>query len=365
MRAAPAMLLLCLVPLSSIASQVRSYALEGRSTLLPGDSGVRIISGRARLPGVTFRDGTIEFDVTLAEGRAFSYIEFRTGSDGSGEEVYFRNHKSGLPDAIQYAPVNQRQSAWQLFHGPGATTSVPLPIGRPMHVRLEVRGTQAVLFLDGHVEPTLVMRRLGRAPRAGGIALRGFVPQGSPASHAATFSNVVVTPERTTFPFDTLSPPEDSAGNAVRVWELSTPFLAPEAHVTTLPKPVGVLTRVEARPSGLLMLDEHVTRPAGDTRPTIVASFRLSAARATRQRIDFGFSDAVTLFVNGEPIASADASYSYDQPRQEGLIGRDQLVAYVPLRAGINIVSVVVGDVFGGWGVQARLDPAEGVRVVR
>ena len=366
MRAVLSVLPLILVVLpSSLYAQAAPYTLEGRATILPGDSGVRIISGRARMPGVMFRDGTIEFDVTLAEGRAFSYVEFRTGSDGNAEEIYFRNHKSGLPDAIQYAPVNQRQSAWQLVHGPGGTASVPLPIGRLMHVRVEVRGSQAVLFLDGQPAPTLVMRRLGRVPRAGGVAVRGFVPPGSPASHAATFSNIVVTPDQTTFPFDTLSPPEDSVGNAVRAWELSRPFLAPEAHVTTLPKPGGVLTRVVARPSGLLMLDEHVTRPVGDTRPTVVASFRLSASRATRQRIDLGFSDAVTLFVNGEPIASADASYSYDQPRQEGLIGPDQLVAYVPLRPGINVVSVVVGDVFGGWGVQARLDPGPGVRVLR
>jgi hypothetical protein len=50
-----------------------------------------------------------------------------------------------------------------------------------------------------------------------------------------------------------------------------------------------------------------------------------------------GFSDAATVFVNGEPIASVDASYSYDRPRQEGLIGADQLVTYVPLRAGVNV----------------------------
>ncbi|MBC7894772.1 MAG: hypothetical protein H7066_05130 [Cytophagaceae bacterium] len=365
MRVALAVSLLVVVPVAAIAPQGAPYTLEGRATMLPADSGVRIASGRARLSGPAFRDGTIEFDMTLAEGRAFSYVEFRTGADGEGEEVYFRNHKSGLPDAIQYAPVNQRQSAWQLFHGAGGTASVPLSIGRPMHVRLEVRGSQAVLFLDRQANPVLVMRRLGRSPRSGGISLRGFVPQGSPATHAATFSNVVVTPEQTSFRFDTLAPPADSVGNAVRDWELSAPFLAPAAHVTSLPTPAGTTTRVRARASGLLMLDEHVARPQGTTRPTVVASFQLNATRPTRQRIDFGFSDAATIFVNGEPIASVDASYSYDLPRQEGLIGPDQLVSYVPLRAGTNVVSVVVGDVFGGWGVQARLDLRPGVLLAR
>ena len=104
---------------------------------------------------------------------------------------------------------------------------------------------------------------------------------------------------------------------------------------------------------------------SGSAKPIRLETCAQGASRATRQRIDLGFSDAVTPFVNAEPIASADASYSYDQPRQEGRIGPDQLVAYVPLRPGINVVSVVVGDVFGGWGVQARLDPAPGARVVK
>lgn len=341
-----------------------TWTLEGGTTRVAGEAGAfRIVSGRARLAAAEFRDGTIEFDVTLAEGRAFTYLEFRTGADGGGEEIYFRNHKADLPDAIQYAPVNRRQSAWQLFHGPGGTAAYPLPVGRPMHVRLEVRDTKAVLFVNRDAAPAMVMRRLGRVPRAGGISLRGFVPQGSPATHAGVFRNIVVKPGVTTFRFDTLAAPDDSAGTAVRDWALSAPFLAPDGHVGSLPAIAGARTAVRSRASGLVILDEYLTRPPGTGRPAVLATFRLSARAPTVQRIDLGFSDAMTLFVNGQPLLSADARYSYDLPRQEGLMGPDQAVAYVPLRAGVNEITVLVADVFGGWGLMARLTPVAGVSV--
>ena len=60
---------------------------------------------------------------------------------------------------------------------------------------------------------------------------------------------------------------------------------------------------------------------------------------------------------------SGDQRYSFDNPRQEGVIGFHQATVYLPLRAGENELILAISDGFGGWGVMGRLEDAAGVRV--
>ena len=95
-----------------------------------------------------------------------------------------------------------------------------------------------------------------------------------------------------------------------------------------------------------------------------VARVRLMAERAGLRRLDLGFSDAATVFLNGQPIFHGNDSYSFPQ-RRDGLMGFDQATVYLPLRAGANDLSVFVTDHFGGWGLMARLPDMQGLRVQR
>jgi hypothetical protein len=80
---------------------------------------------------------------------------------------------------------------------------------------------------------------------------------------------------------------------------------------------------------------------------------------------DLGFSDFATVFVNGVPVFRGDASYSFDRPRREGLIGYDQARLYLPLRAGENEIAIVLAEIFGGWGIMARFVEATGLTLVK
>ena len=52
--------------------------------------------------------------------RGFFGIQFRIADDGANAEwVYLRQHKSGLPDAMQYTPVLNTGLNWQIYNGPG------------------------------------------------------------------------------------------------------------------------------------------------------------------------------------------------------------------------------------------------------
>lgn len=81
---------------------------------------------------------------------------------------------------MQYAPVYQGASAWQLYHGPGGTAAVELEAGKWIHLRLVLQGSKAAVFVGDMEKPALVIPELGRTPQAGYIALRGFLPAGVP-----------------------------------------------------------------------------------------------------------------------------------------------------------------------------------------
>jgi hypothetical protein len=99
----------------------------------------------------------------------------------------------------------------------------------------------------------------------------------------------------------------------------------------------------------------------GEGPAAAVARLRVRAAQAGVYALDLGFSDIATVFLNGRPIFRGDASYSFDRPRREGLIGFDQARLYLPLVAGENDLAILLTDTFGGWGLMGRFVNASGL----
>jgi hypothetical protein len=290
---------------------------------------------------------------------------FRMANDGEHEEFYLRPHKSGLPDAIQYAPVYQGHSAWQLRHGPGATAAVEFEPGAWTRVKVVLQGSRAALFVGDGPRPALVVPRLAREPRPGYLALRAFVPPGSAGSGpAARFRNVRVRAGEAPFDFAAVAaPPDPAASGVVRAWSVSRAFAPAREAASALPAPeaLGDFTRLETEPGGLLELHRHVSLPKGSRSAAAVARVRVRAAAAGVRAFDLGFSDRVTVFLNGRALFSGDASYSFDNPRREGLIEPGQARVYLPLSAGENELALLVADSFGGWGIMGRFEDAAGI----
>jgi len=125
----------------------------------------------------------------------------------------------------------------------------------------------------------------------------------------------------------------------------------------------GEFQRVPALPTGLVELDRFVRLPQGSRQAAAVARVHVRATQASRRRLDLGFSDRVTVFLNGSPLYQGEAGYSFDTPRREGLIGYDQASLFLPLDAGDNELAVLVSDGFGGWGLMGRFADASGLAV--
>jgi hypothetical protein len=347
---------------------VRTVALDDSGWRLSGDlrvdqvlgrNALRCGSGTAYLHEHRFRDGTIEFDVATTRARTFVGVRFRAATDQIWEEIYFRPHKAGLPDTIQYAPAFAAAvSNWQLYHGPGESAAAELAANRWTHVKVTFHGTRAVVYLDNAKMPAMVSE-LAHEPREGYMGfwcLDAREPKGD--GFAAAISNVTITPGATHSELPPPLPGPSIPPGVIERWQVSAGFAAPPSGpVLALPDAIrrGEWRAALVDRSGLLAFDRFVGRPAGVRRVAAAARVTIDAEEAHTVPFEFGYSDDASVFLNGTLLFSGVAGYSYNFPRRDGLITIDQSTLYLPLTAGANELLVVVSEAFGGWGLMGRL----------
>ena len=304
------------------------------------------------LPGVVLSDGVVEVDLAVTAERAFHGLIWRV-QDAQGFESFFvRPHQVGNPDSIQYTPVNNGISSWQLFHGPGFWAPVAFPIGVWFTIRVAFAGTRAEVYVGDLTEPVLRMAELKRAPGRGGIGLL----VGGPGLHVARFAYSSARPV-----LGEVTSPRAADPRAILEWQVSDPF--PEAVVSRLTAlPADLVTKrtwqpLTAEPSGLLDLSRaHGIR---DGRNTVLVRTAVHAPRDRVLPLELGFSDRAVVFLNGRALFRGDDSYRSRDYRFLGSIGFWDTL-YLPLEAGENELVFAVSEDLGGWGVQARFaEPAD------
>lgn len=335
----------------------RVEAFDGRQTL-------RMHTGSAERPDIKFEDGTIDVDLMTSRRRSFVYVMFRMLNDGEREEFYLRPHKSGLPDAAQYAPVFQGQSAWQLYWGARGTAAPEISPNVWQHLRIVVAGSRAAFFLGDTIKPFMVVPRLARDPQSGYIALGSLVPGGTAGEGPGVrYSNLVVRPSVVAYSFANAPTEPALPSGMITKWEVGPGFAAPDSAVSSIaPEWTSKFQVVPIEPDGFVELHRVVPMPRVTNYVGTVARIRVIADRAMTRALDLGFSDRATLFLNGSPIFFRDDSYDF-AVRRDGLISLNQARVFLPLRAGANEISVVVTDRFGGWAIMGRLPDTSGVRI--
>ncbi len=342
---------------------------KARVETLGGQKALRLTTGMSTRRDIDFKDGTIEFDLWSTGERAFAYLHFRMQSEDESEAIYFRLHKSRLPDALQYDPFYQGLGNWQLFHGPESTAAADLSAGRWIHVKLELLGEKAALFVGDAPEPVMVVPKLARGSKGGFIALRSFLGANikGEVEPPSSFANLVVRKDAVDYDFSKIVETKNPAlPGLVTKFRLSPGFVPPEGPVRALAGPSSpseAWPLANVLPSGLVILGSQVKVPDKARRYASIAAFRVRAAAAGVKRLRLGFSDEVSVFLNGQILFSGDQRYVFNFPRQEGLIHLDQASVYLPLKKGDNDVRLVVSEVFGGWGLMAQFEDPTGLLI--
>jgi hypothetical protein len=293
--------------------------------------------------GVELLDGAIEADVAIGPEPSFHGVFWRGRDDANYESFLIRPHQVGNPDSIQYTPVFNGLSSWQLYHGPGFWNAIDFPIDEWFTIRVVFAGGRAEVFVAG--EPALVVPELKAEPKQGAVGLL----VGGDTLHVSAFRYG----SDATLGAPTATRPERAPG-VVPHWSVSDPFAEIEIPATlddaTLAR--RTWTSLDAEPLGLADLSRVNGITGG--KDTVFARAQLESPRAQSVALELGFSDRAVVFLNGRRLYRGDDSYRSRDYRFLGSIGFYDTV-YLPLEQGDNDLVAAVSESFGGWGIQARL----------
>jgi len=307
------------------------------------------ITGTAWLKDTEFENGIIEVDLAADRQQAYPAIVFRRQSDGEYEHVYFRPHRAGFyADAVQYSPVFNGVAGWQLYSGPGFTAGVTLPENQWVHIRLEVSGTQAKVFVGAGSQPVLEINDLKHGLSKGTLGLQS--PKNG-SVHFANFSCVA----KATLPFE---PPEaaELVPGVFMDWEISPSTrasdLAPERYLDGQSSASITWQPVKSEASGLVDIARS-RKPVTGEASKVWARTSIHAQKNESIPINFGYSDDVSIYLNGRILFSGKSGFKRRDPSFLGIIGWNDTI-YLPLQAGENELVLLVSEKFGGWGFMVR-----------
>lgn len=346
-------------PRWELEANAKPVDYQGRKCLM-------LDGGAATVKDLELRDGVVDVDVFTPASRGFFGIQFRVADAGAnGEWVYLRQHKSGLADAIQYTPVLNTGLNWQLYSGPGFTGAVEVPKSQWFHLRLELTGAQATLFVNDMGKPALVMPDLKSGNQKGQVALAVLLG-------ASCFSNFEVraTPDT---PWQRQLPTMPTG--TLTEWRISPAF---DALARKLEQPLTDAERdampwqaVQAEAPGLVPLYRYRQAPhlrvsfASDWRKrldpqpgmqVVYARTSITAESDQVRKLNLGYSDDVSVFLNGQILYRGRSAQNFRDPAGFlGIMDAENDAIYLPLKKGHNELILAVSELGGGWGFIARL----------
>ncbi len=326
-------------------------------------------SGSVALDGLSFRDGTIEFDMKATD-QDIPGIQFRRhGEPGhqDAEEFYLRSFPEcrASNDCIQYAPVIHGFMLWNAY--PQYQTQAPILDGWN-HFKLVVSGRRMNVYINNSPQPILAIGNLESSSTEGPIQLRG----------PAVFANLTVTPNAV----EGLSPrptPDPTATDPgmVRQWQLGsqTPARFGQNPAFAEAPPEAAWKAVAAGRFGLVNLNrefELVRQPPSFTwLRTIISSDAVQA-----KIVQLGWLGHVWVFVNGKLITQGKNLYEPDYERREpdGRLSVENGSFGIPLEKGVNQITLVLSSAvhdkpttinFYGWEAILRFEDAKGLHITK
>jgi hypothetical protein len=319
------------------------------------------------LKGSDFANGEISFSMWLGAGRGFSGVMFHGQDNNNYDEFYIRHHLSGDPDAVQYTPVFNGLSGWQLYAGKGYWGNTLFERGRWIDVRVLLNGKRAVLLMDGR--PVIKVPSLKFEKSSGLIGLKSRVSSVRVRDFKAEEKHVDLIPyfmgEIKTASAEVLLPSERDTGTAlaqqkplglISEWNVSKLLASNvlEGNFNIADAALGDMNWQQ------LLVEENgainIARLTGRTRQNnlVLAKAKISASEAGYKTLNFGYSDRVRVYVNGILAYSGNNNWRSRDHRYLGTIG---LFDSIPLnlQKGDNEIIMAVSEGFGGWGVMAQV----------
>ena len=324
----------------SASEKATFETFDNRETLV-------LSGGRISAKGIEFTNGTIEVDVYANAKRSFAGITFRKQKENM-EEVYMRMHKSRQVDALQYTPIFNNESSWQLYREYQAQITFKNTGWNTL--RIEVSNGTAQVFVND--EKVLSIDHLRTENATGEVGLFALFTN--------RFSNFRVTHKDAApdIKDDTVAPVDD---NLITQWKITEakPFKTEAFEVIDFSR--ESYTTVTTEKSGLLPISKYVKKSRSgnfeqNTEDYIVAAAAIEASDNETRLFSFDYSDKIMVYLNGKLLFRGNNAFRAKGPQHTGHIAVDANTLYLPLKKGSNMIHCVVIDKANGWGLIGKLE---------
>jgi len=227
------------------------------------------------------------------------------------------------------------------------------------------RLAQIGIYVKDMDKPALVMNDLKSGVQKGQVALAVL-------TGATYFSNFEIRPTPDAARERRLPP---MPPGTLTQWSLSPAYDALERNLERPLTPAESAAirwqDVEAESPGFVVLYRHREAPhpkvsfQGDfskrlePQPgmkVVYARTNVDSDRDQVKKLSIGYSDDVSVFVNGRILYRGRSAQSFRDPGFLGIVNPENDAVYLPLKKGSNELMLAVSELGGGWGFICRLE---------
>jgi len=333
------------------------------------DGVLSISKGPVDVKDLTFRDGTIEFDMYMPDHGILG-MRLRTQNRDNAEALFFRPQKdcNTSPDCMQYMPLEHGAYEWDLF--PEYQSSAPIRTLSWNHFRIVVIGKTMRVYVNRSSKPTLSVDHME------GGALSGGLTFGGPAKYA----NLVITPAK---PLSSAArPAPERKDGFLRHWKISMASVLASVHDPKLDAPTGVQPSYASMPpngnawkaitadtKGLVNFSHEVgSAKDGSVISLAWAKTTLVSDKAQSKTVQIGWVREIWIYVNGT-LVFQDRNIDGMPAAKAGdeRISLENGTFLLPLKKGKNEIAIALDDNLPGntqhygWGMELKLGDPTGV----
>ncbi|WP_282935830.1 hypothetical protein [Paenibacillus sp. RC67] len=255
------------------------------------------------------------------------------------EMVYVSPGREQTPGEIQYDPMMNGSTTWQIYNGPRYQAPATFDRGVWTKLVLDVYRNHAIVWVGNVAEPQLVISNLQHGGSKGRVGVWGYLP-----GYIRNLSVEEIPSESIQANDAYLQELADDT--FVTKWKVSKPYTegAQAEHESNW-------LEAYVEENGALNLNRLYPSGSG---VAVQAECKFMLSEETESLLTFGFSDRLRLWVNDEEVYQGD--WRWDPPGSDGRIRPDFASAMVRWQEGINTIraEVTSTEVAFGWGLSVK-----------
>lgn len=345
----------------------RILPLDKSSWEFPNDSKVQstihkgkyalYLNREGYLKDFEFKNGTLEVKIAANIKRSFAGFIFRANHDHA-EKVYLRMHKSRMPDAIQYSPIFNEESNWQLYRELQNTTVFNTDDWNTL--KLAVYNNQAVIFVND-VE-LLKIDKLRTDNTKGRIGFFGLFGN--------WFADLTYSPEVDEKLFPIISSPKKNNIGIIKNWQVSEVYSIDELknNSTLNITKKARFDSFKTEESGLLPISKYRKKLSQgkfekNKIDFVIAKLIIHSDKKQTKKIYFDYSDKLTFYLNETMIFEGNNTFRAKGIQHTGHLGINSNALFLNLNKGKNEIICMISEKANGWGLMARFEDLKHITI--